>query len=146
MRKLLLIAGAAGLGVTGGAIAQNVSGGTSGGITRGDLSVNTSGNGSTNGTNITVGGTADATANNGGTTNTQVRGHTNDHIGMQRSTATARDADERARSATHTWVRQGQTVRSRTMTMYHQRGQHPVHEVTTSRNGTTTTRTPGSPH
>jgi hypothetical protein len=51
---------------------------------------------------------------------------------MQRSTATARDEDERARSRTHTVVRQGEVVRSRTSSMYKQRGERPVRQVETT--------------
>ena len=111
------------------AAAQTQSDGTSGGVTGQDVSASTCGNGTTDGTSITVGGCADATATNGGTVDTSTRAKVNERIGMQRSTATARDEDERARSRTHTVVRQGEVVRSRTSSMYKQRGERPVREV-----------------
>lgn len=48
---------------------------------------------------------------------------------MQRSTAIARDQDERARSRTMVKARQGEVVRSRTMSMYKAPGETPVREV-----------------
>ena len=111
------------------ASAQVVSGGTQGGVTGRDVSASTCGQGSTDGSSITVGGCADAEARNGGTVNTNTRARTNERMGMQRSTATARDEDERARSRTMTKVRQGEVVRSRTMSMYKERGEKPVREV-----------------
>ena len=122
--------------------------GTAGGIDGRDVSVGTSGRGSTDGTSIGVSGTADAEARNGGTANTDVRAQTNDRRAMQRSTAIARDEDERARSRTHTVVRQGEIVRSRTSSMYKAKGEAPVRETISSRatpDGTTT-RTKGSKH
>ncbi len=102
-----------------------VSGGTSGGVQGEDVSASTSGYGSTDGTSTTIGGTADAGAANGGTADTNVRANVNDRRAMQRSTANARDDDERARSRTRTVVRQGEIVRSRTSTMYKQKGERP---------------------
>ena len=75
-----------------------VSGGTSGGVQGEDVNASTSGYGSTDGTSTTIGGTADAGAANGGTADTNVRANVNDRRAMQRSTANARDDDERARS------------------------------------------------
>lgn len=113
--------------------AQVVTGGTKGGVTGQDVSASTCGQGTTDGTSITVSGCADAEARNGGTVNTNTRAKTNERMGMQRSIATARDEDERARSRTMTKVRQGEVVRSRTMSMYKQRGEKPVREVISSK-------------
>lgn len=122
--------------------AQTVSGGTSGTAQGTDVSAGTCGQGSTTATSVQVSGCADATAANGGTVKTSNRARTNDQMGMQHSRATARDEDERARSMTHTRVRQGETVNSRTMTMYKQKGQRPVREVITSNSTPTTKKKP----
>jgi hypothetical protein len=114
------------------AAAQVVSGGTQGGVSGQDVDASTCGYGSTDSSSVTVGGCADAEARNGGTADTSTRAKTNSRMGMQRSVATARDEDERARSRTMTKVRQGEVVRSRTMSMYKQRGERPVREVVTS--------------
>lgn len=112
--------------------AQTQSGGTSGGVQGQDVSASTCGYGTTTANSVSVGGCADAEARDGGTVNTRVNAKTNDRRAMQHSTATARDEDERARSRTHTIVREGETVRSRTRSMYKQRGEKPVHEVVTT--------------
>lgn len=113
------------------AAAQVVSGGTSGGLQGEDVSAGTCGQGTTDGTSIEVSGCADAEARNGGTVDTRTKAKVNDRRGMQHSTATSRDDDERARSRTHTVVRQGEVVRSRTTSMYKMRGQRPVRETST---------------
>jgi len=125
--------------------AQTVSGGTQGTAQGTDVSAGTCGQGTTTGTSIEVSGCADATATNGGTVNTMNRARTNDRVGTQHSKATARDDDERARSMTHTQVRQGETVRSRTMTMYKQKGERPVRQVITNTSTPQTSRTKKKP-
>jgi hypothetical protein len=128
----------AALGLAAPATAQQrsqqppITSGTSGGVSGDDVSASTCGQGTTDGTSMTVSGCADAEARNGGTAATSTRAQTNDHRAMQRSMATARDEDERARSRTHTVVRNGEVVRSRTQSMYKQRGEPPVRETTTS--------------
>jgi hypothetical protein len=125
MRNRLILA-ASGLILATGAPALAQSGGTRGSTPADrDVRAGTSGYGSTDGSSITVGGTADAQAADGGTANTRTRAKVNEQRGMQHSTATARDDDERARSRTHTVVRQGEVVRSRTSTMYKQKGERP---------------------
>jgi hypothetical protein len=121
--------------------AQVVRDGTSGGVQGTDVSASTCGEGTTTGTSITVSGCADATATNG-TASTTSRARTNERMGMQRSTATARDDDERARSRTQTMVRQGEVVRSRTMSMYKEKGERPVREVTSTSSTPKQTTTP----
>ena len=143
-RKIFFAAtvAASALALTAPAAAQ-VQGGSQGSVDGRDISVGTSGYGSTDGRSIEVGGTADAEARNGGEVDTQTRARTNDRAAMQRSVARARDEDERARSTTRTRVRQGEVVRSRTSTMYRERGQPPVREIirtTTTSEGTTTNR------
>lgn len=139
-------ASALALALAAPAAAQVVSGGTSGGVQGQDVDASTCGQGSTDGTSMTVSGCADAEARNGGTVNTGTKANVNDHRAMQRSTATARDEDERARSRTHTVVRQGEVVRSRTSSMYKQKGERPVREVISTRSTPqgTTTSTAGS--
>ncbi len=122
--------------------AAQVSGGTSGGVNGQDVSASTCGYGATDATSVTVGGCADAEARNGGTADTNTRARSNDRMGMQRSTATARDEDERARSRTFTKVRQGEVVRSRTSSMYKQRGEKPVRETSVVKATPETTRKP----
>lgn len=127
------------------AAAQTVSTGTSGGVTGQDVSASTCGSGSTDATSVQVSGCADAEALNGGTASTRTQGTANDRRAMQKSTAVARDEDERARSMTRTRVRQGEVVSSRTMSKYKQRGERPVIERQTSTatpSGTTTKTTP----
>lgn len=123
------------------ATAQVVQGGSSGSVEGEDVNAGTSGYGSTDGTSITTGGTADAGATNGGTADTRVKSNTNDRRGMTNATATARDDDERARSRTRTVVRNGEVVRSRTMSMYKQKGERPVREVESTRADTSGTQT-----
>jgi hypothetical protein len=114
------------------AAAQTGTNGTSGGVTGQDVSASTCGSGTSDGTSIAVSGCADAQAQNGGTVDTSTRARTNSRVGMQNSTAVARDEDERARSRTHTMVRPNGVVRSRTMSIYKQRGEKPVREVETT--------------
>ena len=121
--------------------AQTVVGGTAGGVQGRDVSASTCGSGQTDGASIGVAGCADAAAVNGGTADTSTRANVNDRRAMQRSVATARDEDERARSMTRTSVRDGEVVRSRTMSMYKEKGERPVREVESIRatpEGTTT--------
>jgi hypothetical protein len=114
------------------AAAQQVKTGTSGTAQGTDVSASTCGYGSTTATGVHVEGCADASATNGGTVNTSNVARANERMGMQRSRATAVDDDERARSMTHTRVRAGEVVSSRTMTMYKQQGERPVRDVITS--------------
>lgn len=118
-----------------------ISGGTSGGVEGRDVSAGTSGTGTTDGTRIGTGGTADASAGDGGTVSTDVNSRVNDRRAVTRSIADARDEDERATSRTRTTVRQGEIVRSRTMSRYKERGEPPVRDVvrsTTTAEGTKT--------
>ena len=127
--------------------AQTVSTGTSGTASGQDVTATTCGQGTTDATSVNVSGCAEAEAADGGTVDTSVNAKTNDRRAMQKSTATARDEDERARSRTHTIVRKGETVRSRTMSKYKQRGQRPVitKESSTATQDGTTTKSSGSP-
>lgn len=125
MRNKILTATAMVALLSAPALAQR-SGGTSGRTSGQDVNAGTSGYGSTDGSSITVGGTADGEARDGGTASTRTRAKVNHRRGMQHSTATARDDDERARSRTHTVVLPNGMVRSRTSTMYKQKGERPV--------------------
>jgi hypothetical protein len=141
--KLALAASALAFGVPAGA--QVVSGGTEGGVTGEDVSASTCGYGSTDGSGTSVGGCADAEARNGGTAETSTRAKANERRAMQRSDARARDDDERARSRTRTVVRNGEVVRSRTMSMYKMKGERPVREVVSTKatpEGTKTRKKP----
>ena len=109
------------------------SGGTAGGVQGSGVSANTSGTGylitGPNGTQGTgVSGTADATAEDG-TVTTRIDGRANEKRAMQRSSATARTDDERARSRTRTMVSPNDTIRSRTTSTYKARGEKPVRET-----------------
>jgi hypothetical protein len=112
--------------------AAQVTDGTRGGVQGEDVSASTCGEGTAGQNSVQVSGCADAEARDGGTVSTQTKAQTNHRRAMQHSTATARDEDERARSRTHTIVREGETVRSRTSSMYKQRGERPVREVVTT--------------
>jgi hypothetical protein len=124
--------------------AQTVSGGSSGGLGGDGVSASTYGSGQQTttpaGSSIGVGGGGDATAVDGGSASTRSDAKLNERRAMQRSVARARDDDERARSRTRTVVREGE-VRSRTMSVYKQKGERPQHEMTysvTTPEGTTT--------
>ena len=71
----------------------------------------------------------------GGTATTDSRAKFNENMARQRSVATARDDDERARSMTNTHVRKDGQVRSRSMSIYKERGEKPVidRQTTTSK-------------
>lgn len=83
---------------------------------------------------VTLSGTADADATNGGEVNTNVRGRTTDRRGVITSVARARDEDERSRSRSRTIVTPRGDVRTREMDFYRQRGERPV--ITRSRTNT----------
>jgi len=125
----------AGLIAAAPAWAQTVSGGTSGGLGGEDVSASTSGSGqqttTPEGSSIGVQGGGQATAADGGSASTQSDAKLNERRAMQRSTAQASDEDERARSRTRTMVH-GDTVRSRTMSRYKQKGEKPEREMTYS--------------
>lgn len=108
-----------------------ISGGTAGGVQGDGVSASTYGAGQTDGQSIGVQGGGEATAVDG-SVRTDSKAKVNERRAMQRSVASARDDDERARSRTHTVVRQGEVVRSRTMSMYKQKGEKPVREHTYS--------------
>ncbi|MDB5696540.1 MAG: hypothetical protein JWN21_2083 [Sphingomonas bacterium] len=97
------------------ALAQTKSGsaGTSS-PTTGDVSVGTTSTGASGNGAVGVSGTADA------------RFDTQNNTARQGSTAIARDEDERARSRATTRVSPNGDVRSRSMTIYKQRGERPV--------------------
>lgn len=133
-----------GAAIPGVSLAQTVSGGTSGGVSGEDVSASTYGSGqqttTPDGSSIGVQGGGEAAAAEGGTATTRSDAKLNERRAMQRSAATARDEDERARSRTRTMVREGE-VRSRTTSMYKQRGEKPEREMTysvTTPEGTTT--------
>jgi hypothetical protein len=125
------------------AVAQTVSGGSAGGVEGPGVSASTYGAGETDGQSVGVQGGGAATAIDG-TASTDSAAKVNERRAMQRSVAKARDDDERARSRTHTIVRNGETVRSRTTSFYKQKGEKPVHEsvysVTTPEGQTVTRR------
>lgn len=123
-----------------------VQGGTSGSVTGRNVSAGTYGEGykttSPDGQSIGVAGGGEATAVDG-TATTRTDAKFNDQRAMQKSTAKARTDDERARSRSRTMVGPNDVVRSRTTTMYKQKGEKPVRETTTTvvrPDGTTTTR------
>lgn len=127
-----------------GAMAQTIEGGSAGGVAGEGVSASTYGSGTTtttpDGGAIGVSGGGEASAADGEAA-TRSTAKMNERRAMQNSTARARDDDERARSRTHTIVRQGETVRSRTTSIYRKKGEKPVHENTltvTTPEGTTT--------
>lgn len=125
------------------AMAQDrpISGGTSGGVQGQGVSASTYGQGTTDGSSLGVTGGGEATAIDG-EAETRSTARLNDRRAMQRSTATARTDDERARSRTRTVVRDGEDVRSRTTSMYRDGdGGPPVRESTCTRSTATGTVT-----
>lgn len=127
MRKLILLTGA--LALSGAAVAQTNSGGSSTqSPTTGDVSAGTYSSGTSGDGTVGVSGGGDAVAGDGGTASTDAsaRFNTQNNTARQRSLATARDDDERARSRSSTNVTPTGDVRSRSMTIYKQRGQRPV--------------------
>jgi hypothetical protein len=127
MRTLILIGSALLIASPGFAQTKSGSAGTSS-PTTGDISVGTTTGGTSGNGTVGVDGTADATAANGGTVSTQAdaRFNTENNTARQRSLATARDEDERARSRASTKVTPNGDVRSRSMTIYKERGSKPV--------------------
>ena len=127
MRTIICIGSA--LLLAAPALAQTRSGsaGTSS-PTTGDVSAGTTSSGTSGQGGVGVSGTADAAAANGGTASTtgDARFNTENNTARQRSTAIASDADERARSRATTRVNPQGDVRSRSMTIYKQRGEKPV--------------------
>jgi hypothetical protein len=121
--------------------AQTLQGGTSGGLSGPGVGASTYGSGQTDGSSIGVTGGGAASAADGAAT-TRSDAKLNERRAMQRSVATARDEDERARSRTRTVVRQGEEVRSRTTSTYKARGEKPERETVftvVKPDGTTTT-------
>jgi hypothetical protein len=117
------------LGASVPAFAQNapISGGSGAAADGRGVSASTYGTGTTDANSVGVTGGGSATAD-GGTAETRSKARMNDRRAMQRSMATARTDDERARSRTMTTVRKGDEVRSRSMSIYKQRGERPVIE------------------
>ena len=127
MRTLLLVAPALLLAGTATAQSNSSTAGTSS-PTTGDVYVGTTTGGVSGDGTVGVSGTADAAAANGGTVSTDAnaRFNTANNTARQRSTATARDDDERARSRSMTNVLPNGDVRSNSMAKYKQRGEKPV--------------------
>lgn len=129
----LLMAGTL-MATAGVASAQTTAGSQSSTPTTGDVSASTYGSGTTDANSVGVSGGGAATAADGGTATTDSRAKFNENMARQRSVATARDDDERARSMTNTHVRKDGEVRSRSMSIYKERGEKPVidRQVSTS--------------
>lgn len=126
MKKLILLAAAVALS-TPAVNAQTRTGKSQSATpTTGDVSASTYGSGTTSPTDVGVTGGGAATAENGGTASTQSTAKFNNNMARQRSTALARDDDERARSRTATQVRKDGAIRSRSMSIYKEQGEKPV--------------------
>lgn len=112
-----------------------VQGGTSGSVTGRNVSAGTYGEGykttSPDEQSIGVAGGGEATAVDG-TATTRTDAKFNDKRAMQKSSADARTEDERARSRSRTMVTPNNMIRSRTTTMYKQKGEKPIRETTTT--------------
>lgn len=133
--KLIPIFTAALLASSTGALAQSQTAGSSSGTPQErSVRADTYGSGTSTPTSVGVSGGGSATASEGGVASTESRAKFNNNMARQRSTATARDDDERARSRTSTHARKDGTVRSRSMSIYKQRGEKPVidRQVSTS--------------
>jgi hypothetical protein len=132
MKRTLFTLTAAAVLATGAATAQTQAGSQSSTPTTGDVSAGTYGSGTTDANSVGVSGGGKATAADGGTASTDSRAKFNENMARQRSTATARDDDERARSMTNTHVRKDGRVRSRSMSIYKEKGEKPVIDRQTS--------------
>jgi hypothetical protein len=139
-RPAILAAFALAITPTGATLAQITGGSSSSTPTTGDVSAGTWGSGTTDQNSVGVSGGGTAEAANGGTASTDSSAKFNDKRAMQRSVATARDEDERARSRTRTTVRKGGELRSNSMSIYKERGEKPVidrERTRTTADGTT---------
>jgi hypothetical protein len=125
--KIITLISATALAALTPAIAHAQTAGTSASTpTTGDVSAGTYGSGTAGEDSVAISGGGSAEAADGGTASTESRAKFNDNMARQRSTATARDDDERARSMTNTHVRKDGRVRSRSMSIYKERGEKPV--------------------
>ena len=124
--KLLSSVAAAALMFSSASYAQQTAQSASETPTGNDVSAGTYGSGTSTPDSVEVSGGGTATAANGGTATTDSRAKLNKNSARQRSVATARDDDERARSMTNTHVRKDGQVRSRSMSIYKERGEKPV--------------------
>lgn len=107
-------------------IAQTTAGSATSTPTTGDVSAGTYGSGTSDADSVGVSGGGSATAAEGGTAQTDSSARFNKNNAMQRSTASAKDEDERARSRTMTHARKDGAVRSKSMSIYKERGEKPV--------------------
>src|SRR5690606_17926644 len=105
-----------------------VEGGSSGGVAGQGASASTYGAGDTGGQALGVQGGGAAKAAEGGGGSPRSKATWNEGRAVQSSMAMARGEDERALSRTRTVVRQGDTVRSTTTSVYKQKGEPPVRE------------------
>ncbi len=126
--RFMLLAAPALLLATGANAQTNSSNAGTSSPTTGDVTVGTTTGGTSGNGTVGVTGTADAAAANGGTVSTDAsaRFNTANNTARQRSTATAVDDDERARSRSSTNVNPRGDVRSNSMTVYKQRGERAV--------------------
>lgn len=129
MKRLILASSAIALGLSGAAMAQTTTPSTTTSAstpTTGDVSASTSGTATGTPDSVEAGGTSDAQAANGGTASTSGSARFNDNMANQRSVATARDADERARSMTHSHASRNGADVSHSTSIYKQQGEKPV--------------------
>lgn len=135
MKNLVYAASAFALALPGALSAQEPTTSSAGTPATGDVSASTSGTAEGTPDSVAVGGTAEAAAADGGTAETNATARFNEHMANQRSTATASDEDERARSMTRSHASRTGADVSHSMSIYKQRGEKPVvtkeHSVTT---------------
>jgi hypothetical protein len=138
MKKLVISAAAIALAVPG-AFAQEAptTSSSAGSPTTGDVSTQTSGSATGTPDSVEVTGTADAQASDGGTAQAESTAKFNRNMANQRSTATASDDDERARSMTRSHATRHGADTSHSTSIYKKKGEKPVveheHSVTTPR-------------
>jgi hypothetical protein len=133
--KMIAMMAAASLALSSGALAQSQTAGSSSGTPADrDVRASTYGSGTSTPDGVSVSGGGHAVAEEGGVASVESSAKFNNNRARQRSTATARDDDERARSRTTTTVRRNGEVRSRSMSIYKERGERAVidREVSTS--------------
>ena len=126
MRTLIVAASALVFALPGALSAEEPTQSSAGTPTTGDVSASTSGSAEGTSDSVAAGGTADATAADGGTAETEATAKFNEHMANQRSTATASDEDERARSMSRSHASTTGADVSHSMSIYKQRGEKPV--------------------
>ena len=119
----------------GSATTGAATGGTAGSAAAGGTSASTLGLGGTStgpaGTSSTIGGGGSAATSDGGKATTSNKVQENPNMLQDKARAKAQNGGTWSKSQTHTRIKQGEEVNSRTRSMAHQPGGPPVKSTTT---------------